>query len=90
MEKSPIPIENWSVVESVSMQGWSPLEPGRRLTGYVCTHADLPAGLIYTSAIIRIDEAAGLVETRNNLYRLGRRNPDYETWLQRQAALRAA
>jgi hypothetical protein len=90
MNKPPIPIENWAVVESVSTQGWSPLEPGRRLTGYVYAHADLPAGIIYTSAIVHIDEAEGLVETRNNLYRLGRRNPDYDTWLQRRAAPRAA
>jgi hypothetical protein len=90
MEKSPIRIENWAVVESVSAQRWSLLEPDRRLTGYVSAHADLPAGLIYTSAIVRIDEAAGLVETRNNLYRLGRRNAEYETWLQRQTAPRAA
>jgi hypothetical protein len=90
MEKPPIRIENWAVVESVSMQGWSQLEPGRRLTGWVSAHADLPAGLIYTSEIVRIDEAAGLVVTRNNLYRLGQRNPDYDVWLQRHHATRAA
>lgn len=90
MDKPPIPIENWAVVESVSMQGWSPLEPGHRLTGYVSTHTDLPAGFIYTSAIVRIDESKGLVETCNNLYRLGRRNSEYETWVRRQESARAA
>jgi hypothetical protein len=90
MNKAPISIENWAVVESVSMQGWSPLEPGRRLTGYVSGHTDLPAGFIYTSAIVNIDEAAGLVETRNNVYRLGRRSADYDVWLRRQQAARAA
>jgi hypothetical protein len=90
MEKLPIRIENWAVVESVSMQGWSQMEPGRRLTGWVYAHAELPAGLIYTSEIVRVDEATGLVETRNNVYRLGERNPDYATWLQRQSTPRAA
>ena len=89
MNKLLIPIESWAVVDNVSTLGWSPLEPGHRLTGWVSTHRDLPAGMIYTSAIIRIDEAEGLVETRNTLYRLGRCNPEYAAWL-RQSAARAA
>ncbi|HTW48441.1 MAG TPA: hypothetical protein VMD92_10850 [Acidobacteriaceae bacterium] len=90
MEKPPILIENWSVVESVSASEWCALEPGRRLTGYVYTHAELPRGLIYTSAIVRIDEASGLVETRNNLYQLGHRNDEYEHWLRAKDHPRAA
>jgi hypothetical protein len=90
MNKSPILIDNWAVVESVSIQGWTALEPGRRLTGYVSAHSNLPAGFIYTSAIVSIDLDAGLVETRNNLYRLGRRSSEYNVWLERQNASRAA
>jgi hypothetical protein len=90
MNKPPILIDNWAVVESVSMLGWTTLEPGRRLTGYVSSHSDLPAGLIYTSAIVSIDLARGLVETRNNLYRLGRRNGEYEHWLEATGSFRAA
>jgi len=89
MNKLAIPIESWAVVDSVSTQRWSPLEPGRRLMGWVSVHGDLPAGMICTSAILRIDEAEGLVETRNTLYRLGHSNPDYAAWL-RQSASRAA
>lgn len=90
MDKPPIPLENWGVVESASLPTWQALEPGHRLTGYVFGHGSLPNGLICTSPIVHIDHAAGLVATRNNVYRLGRRNPDYETWLHRQDAPRAA
>ena len=89
MNKPTVPIENWAVVDSVSAQGWSLLKPGGRLTGWVSAHGDLPTGMICTSAIIQIDEAEGLVETRNTLYRLGRCNPDYVAWLH-QSATRAA
>jgi hypothetical protein len=90
MNKLTVPIENWAVVDSVSEQGWSPLEPGRRLTGWVSGHGDLPTGMIYTSAIIRIEEAEGLVETRNTLYRLGHCNPNYQAWLRQSTTTRAA
>lgn len=90
MEKLPIPIEHWGVVESASIVAWRALEPGHRLMGYVSTHSNLPGGLICTSPIVRVDEAEGLVETRNNVYRLGRRNEDYDQWLQRQSSPKAA
>jgi molybdopterin biosynthesis enzyme len=90
MEKSPVRIEDWAVVDSVSAAAWSALEPGRRLTGRVNTHAELPSGFIYTSVIVRVDEAEGLVETYNNIYQLGRRSSEYESWLQRQGTQRAA
>jgi hypothetical protein len=90
MEKLPIAIENWGVVESASIVAWRALEPGHRLMGYVSTHSELPGGLICTSPIVRVDEAAGLVETRNNVYRLGRRHEEYDNWLQRQTTSKAA
>jgi hypothetical protein len=90
MDKPPIPIEDWAVVESVSTLAYRVMEPGRRLAGYVFGHERLANGFIYTSPIVRFDEAAGLVETRNNLYRLGRRSTDYERWLQITEASRAA
>jgi hypothetical protein len=90
MNKPPIQIENWAVVESASVPTLRPLEPGHRLLGYVCAHAELSGGLICTSPIVHVDEAEGLVETRNNVYRLGRRNAEYEDWLQRQNTPRAA
>jgi hypothetical protein len=86
MNKPPIRIEDWAVVESVSVLGWCALEPGRRLTGSVFGHETLPNGVIYTSPIVHVDEAEGLVETRNNRYRLGRCNAEYQRWLERESA----
>ncbi|HTV15604.1 MAG TPA: hypothetical protein VME68_12870 [Acidobacteriaceae bacterium] len=90
MEKQPIPIDDWAVVESASVPAWRALEPGHRLLGYVYTHSDLPGGLICTSPIVHVDEAQGLVETRNHVYRLGRRSEDYERWLRAQETPKAA
>jgi hypothetical protein len=90
MERPPIRIEDWAVVESVSAPAWRTLEPGFRLTGYVIGHGTLPNGLICSSPIVHIDHAAGMVVTRNNVYHLGRRSLDYERWLLRREASRAA
>jgi hypothetical protein len=90
MNKLPIPIEDWGVVESASNLGWRALEPGRRLVGNVSAHTELPCGLICTSPIVCVDEAAGMVETRNNVYRLGRCSGEYAIWLEREKPARAA
>jgi hypothetical protein len=90
MEKPPIRIDDWAVVESAGVPALRPLEPGYRLAGCVFDHGTLPNGLICTSPIVRVDEVAGIVETRNNVYRLGRRSQEYELWLQRQNTPRAA
>jgi len=89
-EKPPIPIDDWAVVESASVPVWRALEPGHRLLGNVYSHADLPGGLICTSPIVQIDEAQGLVQTRNNVYRLGRRSQEYDNWVRAQETPRAA
>jgi hypothetical protein len=90
MEKPPIPIEDWAVVESVSSPAYRALEPERRLTGFVIGHANLPNGFIYTSPIVRVDESEGLVETRNSVYRLGRPSVDYLHWVRATENSRAA
>jgi hypothetical protein len=80
MEKLSARIENWSIVDNLIFNGYQPLEPGQRLTGYLMGHADLPNGVIYTAVIERVDEQNGLVETLNTVYRLGRVSEDYERW----------
>jgi hypothetical protein len=90
MNKPQARIESWSVVESVSSPAYRALEPGRRLTGYVFAHENLPNGLIFTSAIVRVDKDNGLVETHNSVYELGQVSVDYERWDREQSVARAA
>ena len=80
MKKPTARIENWAVVDSVSSPDYRELEPDRRLTGNIFGHAELPNGVIYTSAIVSIDTARRLVETRNSVYELGAVNDDYDRW----------
>jgi hypothetical protein len=80
VNKPKAKIENWAVVDSVSSPDFRQLEPERRLTGTIFGHSNLPNGVIYTSAIVRIDSANHLVETRNSVYELGEVNGDYDRW----------
>jgi hypothetical protein len=81
-------IENWAAVDGVLFQGFEPLEPGKRLMGYVFRHATLgDTSLIYTSPIVSIND--GIVETANTRYHLGEPSPDYLNWL-RQSTSTAA
>lgn len=88
--KPRVKIEKWSVVDSVISTGYQELAPGQRLTGSIFGHADLPNGIIYTSAIVSVDREAGLVETLNTLYQLGKIDEEYDRWLIWQRAERAA
>lgn len=90
MSKPLVKIQNWSVVDSVISSGYQELEAGRRLTGNIFGHKDLPNGIIYTSAIVSIDMARGLVETLNSVYQLGEIDEEYEIWLLGRRAARAA
>lgn len=90
MEKQRVRIENWAVVNDVISPSYRDLEPGRRLTGTVFAHADLPNGIIYTSAIVRFDRARGVVETQNRLYVLGEVSEEYRQWREQQGMDRAA
>lgn len=80
MEKLSAKIENWSVVDNLIFHGFRELEPGQRLTGYLMGHTDLPNGVIYTSVIQSVDQANGLVETGNTVYRLGKISEEYQSW----------
>src|SRR5581483_12476985 len=80
MDKLSARIENWAVLHNLIFHGFSKLEPGQRLTGYLMGHSDLPNGVIYTSVIQRVDRANSLVETANTVYRLGQANEFYQQW----------
>jgi hypothetical protein len=88
--KPHVKIENWSVVDSVIATGYQELAPGQRLTGSIVGHADLPNGIIYTSAIVSVDRDTGVVETLNTLYQLGQIDAEYDHWLTWQRAEHAA
>ena len=90
MDKPLVRIENWSVVDSVISPGYRQLAPGKRLTGSILGHADLPNGIIYTSVIMNVDAAAGLVETVNTRYQLGAIDEEYDHWCRAQTEQRAA
>lgn len=90
MQKKRARIENWSVVNSVVFDDYRNLVPGERLTGDVLGHANLRNGIIFTSPILSIDRAHGLVETLNTIYELGEVNPEYQQWVQGQEKVRAA
>ncbi|MGB6134163.1 MAG: hypothetical protein WCC14_10875 [Acidobacteriaceae bacterium] len=79
-DKPKVRIENWSVVDDVISPAYRELAPGYRLTGSTFRHWDLPSGLIYTSAILRVDPGASLVETAEAVYQLGKVDGRYERW----------
>jgi len=80
-DKPTVHIENWSVVDDVISPAYRELAPGYRLTGLTLKYQDLPCGLIYTSAILRVDPAAWVVETAEAIYVLEKADPRYERWL---------
>ena len=85
MDKLSAKIENWAVVDNLIFHGFRKLEPGQRLTGYLMGHSDLPNGVIYTAVIQSVDQANGLVETANSVYRLGQANEFYQQWATQQS-----
>lgn len=79
-DKPKVRIENWSVVDDVISPAYRELAPGYRLSGSIFRHSDLPSGLVYTSAILRVDPGASLVETAEAVYQLGKLDRRYERW----------
>jgi hypothetical protein len=90
MNKPTVKIENWSVVDGVMSPAFRDLEPGWRLTGTIFGHAELPNGIIYTSAIVNVDTASGTVETHNTIYQLGQVSNEYARWDWERWAARTA
>jgi hypothetical protein len=49
--------------------------------GNAMGHANIPSqSFTYASCILNVDNAAGLVETSNTLYRLGQPDEAYKAW----------
>ena len=92
MQKPIVAIENWAVVQRAVALSYEELEPGRHLMGKVFGgHRGLPdADSIYTSPILHVDVAKGLVETRNTVYQLGKPSDGYKTWEQERNEKAAA
>jgi hypothetical protein len=79
MQKPVVLIEDWAVVKSGALVAFEDLEPGNILTGKVYGHSRMPdAKRVYTSAILRVDNSNGIVETRNTTYKLGKASANYE------------
>lgn len=75
-------IQSWAVVEGFLSQSFAALEAGNRLRGHVLglAHLSSVSKIAYTSRILRVDSACGLVETRNTIYRLGEVSEEYDSW----------
>jgi hypothetical protein len=74
-------IQSWAVVDTVLWHSFAALQAGNRLTGHVSGLPHVPYGKpAYTSPIVRVDPAHGLVETRNTIYRLGEISEAYGCW----------
>lgn len=74
MEEAHIIIEHWSAVLYKDTH-----KP--QVVGLVINHPYIPDGIMATSFVSFIDEAAGLVQTTNSTYRLGTKNPQFDEWL---------
>ena len=74
-------IQCWAVVDTVLWQSFAALQAGNRLTGHVSGLPHLSyAEVAYTSPIVKVDPARGLVETRHTIYRLGEISEAYASW----------
>jgi hypothetical protein len=89
-DKPRVRIENWSVVNDVVSPAYRELVPGYRLSGFILRYRDLPCGVVYTSAILRVDSGASLVETAEAVYQLGKVDRRYEKWFRGRSVEDAA
>jgi hypothetical protein len=81
MRKREVTLEDWAAVRSAHSPSFEELQPGVHLMGNATGHEDLPGlSFIYTSSIVNVDNANGLVETSNTLYRLGQPHQTYKAW----------
>jgi hypothetical protein len=58
-------IDHWVVIEMATESRLHGL-----VSGHPRQHA-FPSGMVYTSPIVKLDEAAGVCETNNTIYTLG-------------------
>lgn len=82
-DKPRVRIDNWSVVDDVISPAYRELVPGYRLSGFLLRDGEVPCGLVYSSAILRVDAVASRVETAEAIYELGKMDRRYERWLRR-------
>jgi hypothetical protein len=91
MRKPLVIIENWAVVQSAGFDSFQELQLGKRLTGNVFGHPNLPnTNVIYTSPIVSVDLSQGVVETLNTAYQLGKPSDAYKTWEHKRREAEAA
>ena len=74
MEEDAQIIEHWSVVLHKDTH-----KP--QVVGLVINHPFIPDGVMVTSFASFIDEALGQVKTKNSVYHLGTKNPQFDEWL---------
>jgi len=74
-------IHSWAVVDTVLSHSFAALRAGNCLTGHISGLPHLTyAKVAYTSPIVKVDPARGLVETRHTIYRLGEISEAYGCW----------
>jgi len=81
MRKREVTLENWAAVRSAHSPSFEALQPGVHLMGDAIGRQDSPGRtFIYTTTIVNVDDANGLAETSNTLYRLGQPHEAYKAW----------
>lgn len=80
MKKKKVRLENWSVVDSLTLQEFRDMVPGQRLSGRVRRLFGIPQGTVFSATIVSVDRKRRWVETPNAIYRLGVMSKAYEQW----------
>jgi hypothetical protein len=80
MRKRKVKLENWSVVDSLTLQEFRDMVPGQRVSGRVRKWFGIPQGTIFSATIVSVDRNRRLIETPNAIYRLGTVSKAYEQW----------
>jgi hypothetical protein len=80
MRKRKVKLENWSVVDGLTMQDFRDMVPGQRVSGRVRSWFGIPQGTVFSATIVSIDRKRRRIETPNAVYRLGAMSKAYERW----------
>lgn len=80
MGKRKVKLENWSVVDSLTMQEFRNMVPGQRVSGRVRKWYGIPSGTVFSATIVSVDRKRRRIETPNAIYRLGTISKAYERW----------
>lgn len=90
MRKRKVKLENWSVVDSLTMQEFREMVPGQRLSGRVRKMFGIPQGTVFSATIVSVDRKRRRIETPNAVYRLGAISQAYERWVGKEVAAPSA